>query len=391
MIVEAQQDALFTDMERRAIPVMGHLHLTEKCNLHCAHCYRIGLPVGGEMTTDEWIRILGELRAAGTMQLTFSGGEPLVHRGWRAVIAEAHRHRFRYEVFTNGTVMADGDLDFLKDHGVTEMHFSIHGSAEVHDRFVRHAGAFARAWPRVRESSALGLKTVVKMSLTQSTLPGLSGLAAFCREAGVIFAPSYHLIPRFVPGNDDFLSDRLTATQIRQVESEYTGLTGRPELSSLDCEDDRYPTMCNMGWSRFAIGPLGDLFPCSQVAESVGNVRHTSFHDVWRGSERLNEIRGSKGKTIETCSSCSMLSACKFRCMGHFQQATGHYDRPSPTHCEITAAWLGLDAPERSRAPMTQPTVPSPATALSTKPEIFGVAPPPPTLGNGNFFEERVA
>lgn len=344
MIAEGAQDQLFQLLERKAVPVMGHLHLTEKCNLACAHCYRIGLPVGGEMTTSEWLRILGELREAGTMQLTFSGGEPFVHRGWRTVIEEAARLKFRYEVFTNGTIMTDDDVAFLKDRGVTEIHFSIHGTAEVHDPFVKQAGAFAKAWPRVLTSARLGVKTVVKMSLLRATLPGLAGLAALSRDAGVIFAPSYHLIPRFVPGNDGFLDDRLTPAEIRGVESVYTELTGRPELSKMSCEDDQYPTMCNMGWSRFAIGPLGDLFPCSQVAEAVGNVRNKPFLEVWRHSRRLNELRLNKGKTMDTCSSCSMLSECRFRCMGNFHQATGRYDEPSPRHCEITAAWLGLDA-----------------------------------------------
>lgn len=351
MIAQGVQDELFQRLERRAVPVMGHLHLTEKCNLACEHCYRIGLPVGGEMTTPEWIRILDELRDAGTLQLTFSGGEPFAHRGWRSIIARAGEHRFRMEVFTNGTLMDDDDVAYLRDQGVSELHFSIHGTPDVHDRFVKQAGAFAKAWPRVETSARLGLKTVVKMSLLKQTLPGLPGLAALCRELGVIFAPSYHIIPRFVPGNDGFLSDRLSMEQIREVEASYTELTGRPELSKMSCEDERYPTMCNMGWSRFAIGPLGDLYPCSQVAESVGNVRNRPFLEVWRNSRRLNELRLGKGKTLETCSSCSMLAACRFRCMGHFQQATGRYDEPAPAHCEITAAWLGLDElPPRATA-----------------------------------------
>lgn len=343
MILEGERDELFQRLERRAVPVMGHLHLTEKCNLACAHCYRIGLPVGGEMKTPEWLRLLGELQEAGTMQLTFSGGEPTAHPGWRVIVADAARRRFRFELFTNGTLLADGDLAFLARNEVSEVHFSIHGTAPVHDAFVKQAGAFEKAWPRVVESARLGLKTVVKMSLLRSTRPGLDGLAALCREAGVIFAPSYHLIPRFTAGQDEFLEDRLSMAEIRDVEAVYTELTGRPELSKMSCEDDRYPVACNMGWSRFAIGPLGDLYPCSQVAESVGNVRNRPFLDVWRTSARLNEIRLGKGKTLETCSSCSMLSACRFRCMGHFHQATGRYDVPAPRHCEITAAWLGLD------------------------------------------------
>jgi radical SAM protein with 4Fe4S-binding SPASM domain len=292
------------------------------------------------------MRLLGEIRDEGSIELTFSGGEPLIHPQWRDVVAEAYRLQFRSEIFQNGTIITHADLDFLARCEIKELSFSIHGVAGVHDRFVKKSGAFARAWPMVAASVAAGIKTVVKMSVLRSTLESVGELAELTREAGAIFAPSYYMIPRFVPGHDEFLADRLTPPEIRECEARYREWTGRAEFSACFNEDDTAATMCNMGWSRFAIGPLGDLYPCSQVAESVGNVRHTPFRDVWRNSRRLNEIRMQKGKEIDKCSSCGISSKCKYKCMGHFQQSTGHYDKPAPEHCEITAAWFGLDLVE---------------------------------------------
>lgn len=343
MIVEVAREKLFQSFERKIIPYLGQLHLTEKCNLECVHCYRIGLPVGGEMKTHEWIRVLHELHAEGTMNLTFSGGEPLVHPGWRDIIRETARLKFQYEIFQNGTILKDDDIVFLKEHNIREIHFSIHGIGDVHDRFVKMKGAFAKAMPKVKRTVDAGIKTVVKMSVMQSTFESIGALGDLCREAGAIFAPSYHITARHVGGNNDFLSDTLTPAQIQECERKYTEWTGRPELSS-DCIDVEHPEMCNMGWARFSIGPLGDLYPCSQVPESVGNIRHTPFQEVWRYSQRLNEIRMNKGKELKTCTSCSLVSACKFRCMGQFKQATGHYDKPDPNHCGIAAAWLNQDA-----------------------------------------------
>lgn len=338
MIIEESRERLFHRLERKAIPVMGHLHLTEKCNVECLHCYRIGLPVGGEMVTEDWIRILRELHAEGAIQLTYSGGEPFLHRGWREIIRETNRLRFQYEIFTNGTVLRDDDIDFLKEHEIRELHFSIHGVGDIHDQFVRMPGAYAKAMPRVRRAAERGIKTVVKMSVMKPTFESIGDLAAVCRDIGAIFAPSYYITPRHVPGNNGFLAERISADQVREVEQRYTEWTGRPEFSA--CMDEDYPEMCNMGWSRFAIGPLGDLYPCSQVPEAVGNIRHTPFREVWRYSSRLNEIRMNKGKELSVCKSCSMVSSCKYRCMGQFMQATGSYETPDPNHCAITAAWL---------------------------------------------------
>jgi len=52
--------------------------LTYRCPLHCVFCYN---PVdfaaaGPELGTDDWLRVLREARAAGSVQCGFSGGEP---------------------------------------------------------------------------------------------------------------------------------------------------------------------------------------------------------------------------------------------------------------------------------------------------------------------------
>lgn len=341
MIVDLPQEVIFRSLERKAVPFQGHLHLTERCNLKCFHCYRIGLPWSGGMGTKEWIRLLHEFRDEGTMDLTFSGGEPLLHPGWREIIGTAARLGFQIDLFQNGTVIKKDDIRFLKDCRIRELSFSIHGIDEIHDRFVARPGAFRRAWPMVEYSRSVGLKTVIKMSVMRPTWPSIEELARRCREIGAVFAPSYNMIPRFVPGNDGFLSETLTADQIRTFEKRYPEWTGRPELSR--CEDEPAPATCNMGWARFAVGPRGDLYPCSQVAEPVDNIRYKPFRQAWRYSFRLNEIRASAGKPLETCRSCELVKKCKYRCMGHFQLVTGKFDEPAPEHCRITAAWAGYD------------------------------------------------
>ena len=54
--------------------------LTYRCPLHCVFCYN---PVdyatsGPELGTDDWLRVLREARAAGSVQCGFSGGEPML-------------------------------------------------------------------------------------------------------------------------------------------------------------------------------------------------------------------------------------------------------------------------------------------------------------------------
>jgi len=73
--------------------------VTYACPLHCVFCYN---PVdytqhGPELTTQEWIKVLRDARAAGSVQCGFSGGEPLVRDDLEELVAEAHKlflHQF---------------------------------------------------------------------------------------------------------------------------------------------------------------------------------------------------------------------------------------------------------------------------------------------------------
>jgi len=341
LIQEKNLDTLLDRLESLCVPILGHIYLTDRCQFSCPHCYRASKLIGDELTLDDWLRLLEEFKTEGCMDLTFSGGEPLLHPDWRKIIMEANKLKFSYEIMTNGFAMTEADAEFLTQNNCRELHISMHGWGETHDKFVGAAGSFTHCKLLAEYAVKLGLKTVIKMSLMHSNFHDASLLAKWSRDIGTIFGPSYYIIPRFNSNENEFLEDRLTPKEIRQCEHDYSEWTGRPSFSN--CHDENGPYFCNMGWNRFAIDAHGQIYPCSQVKEPVGEVKTKSFREVWRYSERMNELRRRKNEKIDLCSNCEMEASCKFRCMGLFHLSTGKYEEPSPLHCEITAAWLGLD------------------------------------------------
>ena len=74
----------------RMIPLNVSLELTLKCNIRCLHCYNFDRDTDGpacgsgqvdspapELALEEILRVMGELRAAGTLFLSLTGGEVL--------------------------------------------------------------------------------------------------------------------------------------------------------------------------------------------------------------------------------------------------------------------------------------------------------------------------
>lgn len=125
---------LTTVLLHRRQPIVGSLILTDRCNLHCAHC-----AVANIRRTDyPWVRVTADLRALhdrGVRILFLYGGEPtLWHDGDRRlpdVIAGARRIGFPLvNVVTNGTHgldLPEADLVMVSLDGTREHHDAIRG------------------------------------------------------------------------------------------------------------------------------------------------------------------------------------------------------------------------------------------------------------------------
>lgn len=95
-----------------AIPISGTFELTPRCNFNCRMCY-VHLPVsdidkhGRELTASEWIRIAAEAKAAGTVWLCITGGEPLMHPEFETIWRELTQMGFFITLQTNAAQLTD--------------------------------------------------------------------------------------------------------------------------------------------------------------------------------------------------------------------------------------------------------------------------------------------
>ncbi|MGH8930776.1 MAG: radical SAM protein [Egibacteraceae bacterium] len=122
------------------------IHLTQKCNLTCIHCYADSSPYAvtdSSITLERWCRLLDDFAGAGGEQLLLTGGEALLHPYCVPVMRHAHDLRLKVVLFTNGFLVPR----YLDDIGryVDEVQVSIDGPTPASNDLVRGAGSFARA------------------------------------------------------------------------------------------------------------------------------------------------------------------------------------------------------------------------------------------------------
>ena len=80
--------SIYAYMNKRSVPYGVGLELTARCNLDCIHCYHVTCS-GAEMSTDEITGLFDDLAQLGTMELTLTGGEPLLRSDFPEILLYA--------------------------------------------------------------------------------------------------------------------------------------------------------------------------------------------------------------------------------------------------------------------------------------------------------------
>src|SRR5437588_13128341 len=113
-----------------------------RCPLHCRYCSNpVALPVvallgeaprrpqgggysNGELTTDEWKRVIREAAALGVLQIGFSGGEPLARRDLTELVRAAREANIYTNLITSGIGFNDNGVRALRDAGLDSVQLS---------------------------------------------------------------------------------------------------------------------------------------------------------------------------------------------------------------------------------------------------------------------------
>ncbi len=281
---------LINSRERRKRPLQGHFEITYRCNHTCPYCYNAIDPRHKELSTEECLRVVNMMADFGTLYLTLTGGEPLLHKDFFAIAYEAKRRHMAVRIYTNGFLIDEKMAERMNELQPLEFGISIHGAdGPTHDRETRVRGSLDRLIAGVRHLKARGLKVILKTPITswnQHQVRDIKRLADSL-ECPQLFDP---IITARDDGNRDPL--RFTATEDflrRWFSEEFRDV--RSESKPWRRELDKETNNCKVGSGTYAIDPYGFIYPCVAWRRRLANVREIgSLEELWSSSKQLEEI-----------------------------------------------------------------------------------------------------
>jgi len=162
-------------------------NLIRRCNLTCMHCYSISADIDfpGELSTEEVLAVMQDLKAFRVRALILSGGEPLLRKDLFDIAARGKALGFYLGLSTNGTLIDDALARRIAGAGFEYVGISLDGLHGTHDRFRRKAGAFSASLAALRRCRDLGVKVGVRFTLTQDNAADLPGLLELVEAEGI--------------------------------------------------------------------------------------------------------------------------------------------------------------------------------------------------------------
>jgi len=334
--------------ERKAL-----LQITERCNLHCAHCFVSAVRSGADIPIDE-IRsqVLPQLAEARVGRLTLTGGEPFAHPDMLEVVTAARESEMTVTICTNGTICDEDVLAELRKIGGVSCNVSLDGfSPESHGRFRGNRASFEQTVATVRKLGGLGLlKGLLATPNTLAEAAEFAELCAFARECGAEYVLMNPLasMGRGVKGARRLASGERTLREVARLTDPFAG----PELDVVRIRfpNDGAPLAgCEAGTILYVFA-TGDVTVCPYLvfAARTPDSKHAPEEfivgNILRDSDiaaRLDEYRlhdRAKVTADPTCGSCAMASTCGRGCPAAVIAAGGSLGERDREQCPISDA-----------------------------------------------------
>lgn len=168
------------------------IHLLDKCNLRCKHCYLDASKNGKRLLPLELVRrTIEEVNELGIKQVQFTGGEPFLYPHFSEVLQFAKRKVPFIVVSTNGTLIDEKVAKLLSDVGASVV-TSIDGPPHYHDLFRGKEGSFTKTQDGVARLIDNGVSTTIVTTVCNDGLKHIDWCAEWAHKMNadtILFQP----------------------------------------------------------------------------------------------------------------------------------------------------------------------------------------------------------
>jgi pyrroloquinoline quinone biosynthesis protein E len=301
--------------DRPGPPLWLLFELTYRCPLHCVFCYNPTdfSRVGAELETEDWLRVLQEARALGSVQLGLSGGEPLVREDLEIIVAEAHSLGYYTNLITSGVGLNEARIQALKAGGLDHIQLSFQDSTRQMNDFLSSTRTFELKSKVAALIKRYDYPMVLNVVLHRLNIDHVEQILELAEQLGADYVElaNTQYYGWAARNRDQLLPSREQLRRAEEATQRFRDKPGQRMRIFFVVPDyfERRPKPCmnGLGSIFLTITPDGTALPCHAARMLPGiefpSVRSSSVESVWYDSPGFNHFRGDSWMK-EPCRSC---------------------------------------------------------------------------------------
>ena len=307
----------------------------------------------GELSTEEWKRVIREAAALGVLQIGFSGGEPLGRRDLEELVCIARKANLYTNLITSGIGLDGNRVRALRSAGLDSIQLSFQADESSLADEIAGAPAQQRKLDAAAKIRDAGIPLSLNFVIHRRNIDRLPRMIELAESLGAqrvelanvqFYGWAFLNRAALLPTREQVIRAREIAAAAK------VRLTGAIDIFYVlpDYYETR-PKPCLNGWGQryLTVNPVGDVLPCPTASSAIPylrfeNVRTSNLEWIWQESESFNRFRGTEWMP-EPCRSCPQKEIDFGGCRCQAALLTGNAARTDPV-CEFSPNRTLVDA-----------------------------------------------
>jgi MoaA/NifB/PqqE/SkfB family radical SAM enzyme len=269
------------NMRGKYVPEQLTISITEDCPNKCLHCALPDTKNRTRLEPDVVKSIIDQAQDIGTTLIIFDGGEPLLYTGLEELISYVDQQLAIPGLFTSGVGFTAERAQSLKEAGLYMLSVSLDSANEEgHDLMRGRPGVFRDAMSAIRNGVEADLLVNIYVVISPRNIDELDDFYQLACDTGVHEISFFEIVPtgRWLDHTDEVLSAEDRSKFDDFVSRNYN--SDGPRIFPIPHIVGKMGCFAARKWLH--ITPEGNVWPCSCLPLSYGNIHTDSLKAVWK-------------------------------------------------------------------------------------------------------------
>lgn len=326
------------------IPFTAGIELTPYCNYSCIHCYAAPNRHKKQLSNYQVKKILDILAENGTIEIFFTGGDPLFREDFSDIYIYAKKRGFMVSVLTNASMLSQELCDVFIEYPLEELSITMYGyTEETFEKITGLKGSYKKFINAVELIKKNNIECELKAIGMKQNIHEIKNIIEFGRNNGFRIIFGFDIRPM-----NDYskkpLDLRISAEEAVNFEIndpdriEFWNLVSqglikhRDDIEQRKNENYLYP--CDIAKQFVFINCEGKMQGCvKDITHQYDLLKDYDFKTGW---EYLGKIRNLKADDSFKCNKCKYFEICE-QCTENQVLENRDVNNPVSFYCESAA------------------------------------------------------